>query len=97
RPPRGFGEAGEDAGEAAGGGGPAVEGGAAAAGGGLEAAPYVGFAEPAAQFGGERGRVLRRDEDAGHPAVGGAADRLRHAADVGGEDRDAARQGLGDR
>ncbi len=76
---------------------PSRQGGAAAAGGGLQAASYVRLAEPAAQFGGDGGGVLRRDEDAGHAAVGGAADRLRQAADVRGHDRDAPRECLGHR
>ncbi len=52
--------------------------------------------EPATQRGGERRRVVRRHEQAGPAAAGTTAEGLRQAADVRRDDRQPARQRLGD-
>ena len=71
--------------------------GGPAAGRGPPAQPpaQLRLGQPAPQRGRERRRVGRGDQQAG-PAPPGAAERLRHAADVGGDHRDAAGERLGD-
>ena len=56
----------------------------------------LGVAEPGPQRGGERRRVVGRDQQPRPDPVGAVTEGLGHPADVGGEDRQAAGQGLGD-
>ena len=55
-----------------------------------------GVAQPGPQRGGERGRIAGRDEQPRPHPVGAVTERLRHAADLGRDDRQAAGEGLGD-
>ena len=60
------------------------------------AGPQLGVAEPGAQRAAERRRVVRRHQQARPRAVGAVAEGLRYPAHLGGDDRKAAGQGLGD-
>jgi hypothetical protein len=66
------------------------------AGGAAQAAAQPGIDEPAPQRGAEGRRVAGRDEQARPGSVRSVPEGLGHAADLGGEDRQPARQGLGD-
>ena len=56
----------------------------------------VGVLEPGSQRVAERRRIVRGNEQARPDAVGAVTQSLRHSADVGGDDRQAACQRLGD-
>ena len=78
------------------GGRPPGERRAPLAGGPAQPPPQIGVAEPGPKRCAERGRVAGRDEKAGARPVGAVTEGLRHAADLGCHDRQAAGQRLGD-
>ena len=58
--------------------------------------PQPRVAQPGPQRGAERGGVVRRDEQPRAGPVGAVPERLRHAPDSGGDDREAPGERLGD-
>ncbi len=87
---------GQDTREDGRGGRPSGERLAPLAGGPAQPRSELGVAEPGPERGAERRRVLRRDQQPRPDPVGAVTEGLRHPADLGRDDRQAAGQSLGD-